>query len=60
MNNITKIIPSNMESLPEIIFSLPRLGPTVLSSTIVIGALSDPDLKSIAKSFASWRSRPVI
>ena len=41
---MTKIIPRIIESLPDIIFSLPKLGPTVLSSIMDIGALREPDV----------------
>ena len=41
-------------AFPESIESCPKLGPTVLSSKIVIGAGSAPALSKIARSFADW------
>ena len=39
---------------PFCILSLPKSGPTVLSSMILIGAGNAPDLSKIDKSLASW------
>ena len=40
--------------MPSSIFSFPKLGPTVLSSTNFIGAANAPALKKRANSLASW------
>ena len=50
---ITKIKPMKSEKIPASIESLPKSGPTVLSSTIFIGVGRAPDLSSKARSVAS-------
>ena len=45
--------PTTKDIDPDFIESLPRSGPTVLSSTIKIGVGKAPDLNSNAKSVAS-------
>ena len=42
-----------IDFIPNSIFSFPRLGPTVLSSTNFIGAASAPALNKRASSLAS-------
>ena len=42
-----------IERTPNCIFSLPKLGPTVLSSTNFIGAANAPALNNNASSLAS-------
>ena len=57
----TKAIPNCIESIPAFILSSPKLGPTVLSSTNLIGAAKAPALKSRASSEDSLGlSSPVI
>ena len=53
INTITKIKPINNAFLPASMESIPRLGPTVLSSNTLIGAGRDPALKRTAKSLAA-------
>ena len=53
MNSTTKLKPITIDFIPNSIFSFPRLGPTVLSSTNFIGAAKAPALKSNANSLAS-------
>ena len=50
-NTITKINQYNV-FFPASIESIPRLGPTVLSSRILIGAGREPALRRTAKSLA--------
>ena len=42
-----------IDCIPSSIFSLPKLGPTVLSSTNFIGAANAPALNNKANSLAS-------
>ena len=61
MNNITNASPSTAESEPAFIESIPKDGPTVLSSIIFTGAGSAPAFSTIARSLASFiLSKPVI
>ena len=53
INTITKIKPITNAFLPASMESIPRLGPTVLSSNTLIGAGRDPALKRTAKSLAA-------
>ncbi|KAG1243654.1 hypothetical protein G6F68_015748 [Rhizopus microsporus] len=46
--------------IPFLTFSAPRLGPTTRSSTKSIGAASEPDFSSLARSSASFFCRPVV
>ncbi|MOA52610.1 hypothetical protein D3C78_1759380 [compost metagenome] len=46
--------------MPFLTFSAPRLGPTTRSSTKSIGAASEPDFSSLARSSASFFCRPVV
>ena len=55
MNKTTKARPAIMEMIPWFCASLPRVGPMMLSSTIWVGAGSEPDFKMLAKSWASKR-----
>ena len=55
INKITRINPTINEIDPAFIESSPRSGPTVLSSTTDNGAGKAPDLKSNARSVASWK-----
>ena len=58
---MTNMKPITTDLKPFSIFSLPRLGPTVLSSTNFIGAANAPALKSNANSLASCGDQtPVI
>ena len=58
INIITRINPTISEKTPASIESFPKSGPTVLSSTILIGAGSAPDLNNKAKSVDSWKEKP--
>jgi len=58
INIITNIKPIKREKTPASIESFPRSGPTVLSSTILIGAGKAPDLSNKARSVASWNENP--
>ena len=53
MNAVIAAKPQIVELKPFSMFSRPRLGPTVRSSTISIGAASDPARSSSAMSLAS-------
>ena len=53
MKRTTNAKPITMDFIPNSMFSLPKLGPTVLSSTNFIGAASAPALSSKANSLAS-------
>ena len=50
---MTKARPIIIDRIPSSIFSLPRLGPTVLSSTNFMGAARAPALNKSASSLAS-------
>ena len=52
INPITNKNPITSESIPALIESCPKSGPTVLSSMIFNGAGKAPDLKSKARSVA--------
>ena len=45
-------------SIPELIESWPKSGPTVLSSIMFNGAGNAPDLNNKAKSVADWNVNP--
>ena len=51
---MTNAKPAMIDCIPNLIFSLPRLGPTVRSSTNFIGAARAPALNNRANSLASW------
>ena len=53
MKRTTNAKPITIDFIPNSIFSLPKLGPTVLSSTNFIGAASAPALNNKASSLAS-------
>ena len=53
MNSTTNPKPIIIDFIPSSIFSFPRLGPTVLSSTNFIGAARAPALNNRANSLAS-------
>ena len=58
INIITRAKPTIREKIPASIESFPKSGPTVLSSTILIGAGKAPDLSNKARSVASWNENP--
>ena len=61
INIITKIKPIVRAFFPALIESIPRLGPTVLSSKTSIGAGKDPALSKTARSLAvSGEKLPLI
>ena len=61
MNRAIVAKPIHVEWKPTAMFSAPRLGPTVRSSTISMGAASEPARSSNARSLASLVvKRPLI
>ena len=61
IKTITKMKPTIRAFLPAFIESIPKLGPTVLSSKTSIGAGNEPALSKTAKSLAvSGEKLPLI